>query len=109
MVGKEIDAALVEQVAEKGIAFLPYVENIELRARLRSDIRSLHCRLWDEANYNAILPSVVAEVWHSYLEKTIENAVMQEKNRRLELQIEVNKLKEKNVDDIFLYSEEKDL
>ncbi|MDI6790224.1 MAG: toll/interleukin-1 receptor domain-containing protein [Thermodesulfobacteriota bacterium] len=108
MVGKEIDAALVEQFSEKGIAFLPYVENEKLRARLRSDIRSLHCRLWNDANYSEILPSVVAEIWHSYLEKSIQTAVMYERNKRLELQLEMTQLKDKNINNIFLPSEEMD-
>ena len=108
MVSKEIDAALVEQVSDKGIAFLPYVENERLRARLRSDIRSLHCRLWNDANYSEVLPSVVAEIWHSYLEKTVETAVMHERNRRLELQLEISRLKETNLNDIFLPSEDTD-
>lgn len=108
MVGKEIDAALIEQLSEKGITFLPYVEDEELRAKLRSDIRSLHCRLWNETNYLEVIPSVVAEIWHSYLEKIVQLATLQEKNKRLELEIELTRLKEHNLSHIFSPSEDAD-
>ncbi len=108
MVGKEIDAALIEQLSEKGITLLPYVEDEELRAKLRSDIRSLHCRVWNETNYLEILPSVVAEIWHSCLERIVQLAILQEKNRRLELENELTKYKEKIFGHIFSPSEDAD-
>jgi hypothetical protein len=108
MVGKEVDAALVEQLSEKGIAFLPYVENEELRAKLRSDIRSLQCRVWNDTNYSKMLPSVVAEIWHTHLERVVQIATLQERSLRLELELEVTRLKEKNINDIFLPAEDTD-
>ena len=108
MVGKEVDAALVEHLSEKGIAFLPYVENEELRAKLRSDIRSLQCRVWNHTNYSEILPTVVAEIWHTHLERVVQIATLQERNFRLELELEVSRLKEKNINDIFLPAEDTD-
>jgi len=108
MVGREIDAALVEQLSQKGISFLPYVNNEGLRARLRADIRALHCRLWNEANYSDVLPAVVAEIWHCYLERMIQVAVLQEKAQRLELELELSRQREKNVARVFSLSEDAD-
>src|ERR1044072_8093690 len=70
MVAKEIDAALIEQLADRGISFLPYVNSAELRNKIRGDIRSLQCREWNSQNYNEILPGVIAEIWRSFLERT---------------------------------------
>lgn len=108
MVEKEIDAALIEQLSEKGIAFLPYVSKAALRENLRTDIRSLQCKEWNNDNYHEILPSVVAEIWHSYMERTINIAVTQEKNRRLELELELRKQKEIYGSLPFLPSEQTD-
>lgn len=108
IVGKEVDAALIEQLAGSGIAFLPYVNKAELRDKLRLDIRALKCREWNQGNYHLILPSIVAEIWHSYLERRLTTAVLQEKNKRLELEIELKKLEEKYQANIFSSSEEKD-
>jgi hypothetical protein len=108
MFGKEIDAALITQLSDEGIAFLPYVLKEELRGRLRSDIQSLHIRVWNNENYQFILPSVVAEIWRSYLERSVRFAVLQEKNKRLELELEVTRFKEKDKSQIFLPSEDAD-
>lgn len=108
MVEKEMDATLIEQLSEKGIAFLPYVSKAVLRERLRPDIRSLHCKEWNDDNYHEVLPSVVAEIWHSYMERTINIAVTQEKSRRLELELELRKQKEIHESSPFSPSEEID-
>lgn len=76
MVSKEIDAAFIEQLSNSGITILPYIDNAQLRSKLRPDIRSLQCREWNNANYSEFLPSVIAEIWQSYVEK-ITNIVMQ--------------------------------
>jgi len=94
MVEKEIDATLIEQLSDKGIAFLPYVNKAEIRDSLRADIRTLQCLEWNISNYHEILPTVVAEIWHSYLERIINIAVSLEKNKRLELELEVKKQKD---------------
>lgn len=108
MVEKEIDATLIEQLSEKGIAFLPYVSKAALKESLRVDIRSLQCKEWNDDNYHEILPSVVAEIWHSYMERTINIAVTQEKNRRLELELELREQKELRESTPFSPSEEID-
>lgn len=108
MVKKEIDASLIEQLSENGVSFIPYVNNAKLRDKLRSDIRTLQCLEWNTNNYNEILPSVVAEIWHSYMERMINFAVTQEKNRRLELEIELRKQKDIFESTPFSSSEETD-
>lgn len=108
MVAKEIDAALIEELSENGISFLPYVNNAALRNKLRVDIRSLQCREWNEQNYNELLPKIVAEIWRSYMERIIKTATLQEKNRRLELELKLKELEEKNQNTIFTISEDKD-
>lgn len=108
MVEKEIDSSLISQLSDSGITFLPYVKKAELRSKLRLDMQSLHCREWNADNYHDILPSVVAEIWHSYLERTIKIAVAQEKNKRLELELELNRQKENSEGSPFTLSEETD-
>ena len=108
MVKKEIDASLIEQLSENGVSFIPYVNNDKLRDKLRSDIRTLQCLEWNTDNYNEILPSVVAEIWHCYMERMINFAITHEKNRRLELEIELRKQKDLFEHTPFSSSEETD-
>ncbi len=108
MVEKELDAAFVQQLSDGGVALLPYINRDELRGRLRSDIQSLQCRTWNEDNYDSILPTVVAEIWRSYLERTIDRAVLQEKSRRLEQELENNRLKERYESSVFSAREEQE-
>lgn len=95
VVAKEMDASFVEQLGENDISVLPYVSNAELRGRLRPDVRTLQCREWNNQNYYEVLPSVVAEIWRSYLERTINKAVLIEKNKRLEYQLELHSIKDR--------------
>jgi hypothetical protein len=83
MVQKELDAAVVHQLSAGGVTLVPYVSEANIRGQLRSDIQTLQCREWNEANYDAMLPTVVAEIWRSYLERTVEAAVLQEKSKGL--------------------------
>lgn len=108
MVAKEMDAALVEQLGERGIALLPYVSSGELRDRLRSDIKPLHCREWNDLNYSDVLPTVVAEIWRSYVERMIGTATLLERNRRLELELEVKSLQEHFTNAAFTPQEERE-
>jgi hypothetical protein len=105
MVEKEIDAAIIEQLAEKGISLLPYVNNASLRSKIRGDVRALQCREWNPDNYSDVLASVVAEIWRSYMERTVKTATLQETNKRLELELKLRQLQEKTGDSIFTESE----
>lgn len=107
-VEKEIDAALINQLQGSGISFIPYVGSAGLRNNLRLDLRSLHCREWNETNYYTILPSVVAEIWHSYLDRVVSTAVLQERNRRLELELELSRIKQARQESAFSTPEDKD-
>lgn len=93
MVKKEIDSALIENMAENGIAFLPYVDDGNIRNRLRSDIRALQCLEWKEDNYFQLLPKVVSEIWMSYCERVTHIVGLNEKNKRLELENELRSYK----------------
>jgi len=108
MVKKEIDAALIEQIADSEIAFLPYVSNALLRKNLRSDLRSLQCAEWNNKNYYQVLPIVVSEIWHSYLERKINTATLNEKNKRLELEVRLMEIQEKYQSSTFTPSENVD-
>jgi hypothetical protein len=108
MVSKEIDAALVEQLANSCISFLPYVSESKLRSSLRSDIRSLHCREWNADNYSNLLPSVVAEIWRGYLEKTVKAATIEEENQRLRLELELRIVRDQYESSVFTNSENSD-
>jgi hypothetical protein len=108
MVAKEVDAAQIRQLKDSGVTFLPYVNNSEIRDELRLDIQRLQCRVWNDENYNEILPSVVAEIWCSYMERNIGNAVLHERNRRLELEIQLQELKAQSNASGFTSQEEKE-
>jgi hypothetical protein len=108
MIERQMDATFVEQLSEGGIIFLPYVSKSELKDRLRADIRALQCREWNEANYDLVLPTVAAEIWRSYTERTVGAAVLQERSRRLELELEVRKTHERYESTVFTASEEKE-
>ncbi len=66
MVEKEIDAGLIQQLEDGGMAFLPYVKNPGLRKELRKDIQSLQVPVWNEENYEELLPEVISEIWRAY-------------------------------------------
>ncbi|HJU56274.1 MAG TPA: toll/interleukin-1 receptor domain-containing protein [Pyrinomonadaceae bacterium] len=108
MVAKEMDAALIEQLADSGISFLPYVGSSKLRIKLRADIRALHCREWNDENYLTILPTVVSEIWRGYTERVVNSAILQEENRRLKLELELKKIHEQYEASTFTPSEEKE-
>ena len=108
MVQKELDAAVVQQLSEGGVTLLPYVSEADIRKQLRSDIQTLQCREWNDRNYESILPTVVAEIWRSYVERTIETAVLQEKNRRLEQELDNKRLKEQYESSVFSAREEQE-
>jgi len=105
MVKKEIDASLIQQLDNNKISFLPYLSEDKYRDQLRLDIQALQVPVWSNDNYSEVLPHVVAEIWHSYLERTVEIATSEEKRKRLELELQI----EKNKDgEIFTSAENKD-
>lgn len=106
MVSKEADAALLRQLSDKGVGFLPYVDSDKTRDNLRLDIKALQCRVWNDENYDEILPSVVAEIWRCYMERSIGIAIAQEKNRRLGSELELERLKSGMIASIFTPHEE---
>lgn len=108
MVSKEIDAALIENMNENSISFLPYVAEEGIRQKLRVDIRTLHCRIWNDENYFEMLTSVISEIWHCYLERNIDKAILKEKYEKEKLLNELLQLKEKNQGTPFSNGEEKD-
>lgn len=108
MVAKEVDAAQIRQLKDNGISFLPYVSESNTRGKLRLDIQTLHCRVWNDENYHEIMPSVVAEIWRSYMERSVGIAVLQERNKRLELEIELQNLKAQSNASGFTSQEEKE-
>lgn len=93
MVKKEMDASLIRQLKDKGVAFLPYVIDASVRDKLRTDIQSLQVLVWNDENYAELLPRVVSEIWRSYLERTISTAVQGERIKRLEAELELQKTK----------------
>lgn len=108
MVQKELDAAVLHQLSAAGVNLLPYVSEADLRKQLRSDIQTLQCREWNEDNYESVFPTVVAEIWRSYLERTVEAALLHEKNQRLEQELENKRLKEQYESAVFSAREEEE-
>jgi hypothetical protein len=98
VVKKEIDASIIKKLKESHVAFLPYVSKEILRDQLRLDIQALQTLEWNKQNYAEMLPRVVAEIWHSYLDRVVLSVAKDEKVRRLEAELELEKLKR---DDIF--------
>jgi hypothetical protein len=108
MVKKEIDSGLLRQLKENSVSFLPYVNDAEIRQKLRSDIQALQVLEWNNNNYSSLLPQVVAEVWRSFLERMISNAIKSERVRRLEAELELEKLKRSFHNGVFPESENRD-
>jgi len=97
VVRKEIDVALLQNLSDSNIAFLPYVNKNELRARLRPDIQSLQTKEWNDQNYQTFLPSVVANIWQNYLKKTVSVAILNERYKITQLELEIEKRKNQDV------------
>jgi hypothetical protein len=108
MVTKEIDAALLRKLGDAGISLLTYVEKGEVRGKLRLDLQTLQCQEWNFENYAERLSTVVAEIWRSYMERMINLATLQERNRSLELELELQTLQAKHDATPFTSSEEKE-
>lgn len=108
MVSKEIDSAFVEQLSDNGIAILPYVDDARIRTKLRPDIKSLQCREWNDTNYSALLPSVVAEIWQNYVEKIVSEVVRKEKDEKKSVEEKYKKLITKTNTSPFTKSQKKD-
>ncbi len=101
MVRKEIDASILEKLKESHAAFLPYVSMGILRDQLRLDIQALQTPIWNKENYAEMLPRVIAEIWHSFLDRRVISVASDEKLRRLEAELELERLKNKAMEGIF--------
>ena len=108
MVKKEIDAGIIRKLKDSQIAFLPYVSRAEIRDKLRTDLQTLQVPEWNENNYHSMLPRVVAEIWHSYMDRAIIMATSEEKVKRLEAQSIVDKMEKEAKERIFSEGEDKD-
>jgi len=108
MVTREVDAAQLRLLSDRGVSFLPYVDRSETRESLRLDLKTLHSRVWNDQNFLEILPSVVAEIWRSYTERIVAVAVAQERNRRLEAELELQNLRSSLNDSAFSPQEERE-
>jgi hypothetical protein len=108
VVRKEIDVAILQKLKDNNIAFLPYVSDSEIRQRLRPDLQVLQALEWNENNYQIILPRVVAEIWRSFLERTVKKAVQGEKIARLEAEMQLQSLRLQQEQTIFSVSERSD-
>lgn len=84
VVSKELDAGVVSQLADSSVSLLPYVEEAPLRSEIRMDIQALQVPVWNEENFDSILAQCVAEIWRSFHERRIAQAVADEKLRRME-------------------------
>lgn len=101
MVKKEIDAGVIKKLRDERVAFLPYVSDAKLRESLRADIQALQTHEWNHKNYAEMLPRVVAEIWHSFSDRQVVTASNAEKVRRLEMELELDKLKKSGEQGIF--------
>jgi hypothetical protein len=93
MVKKEIDAGIIHQLGEGGVSFLPYVNDQEIRKQLRHDLQTIQIPVLNDDNYHHLLPKIVAEIWRSFMDRNIGQAVRGEKVRRLEAELELERVK----------------
>jgi hypothetical protein len=101
MVKKEIDAGIIRNLRDNKIAFLPYVSREELRDRLRADLQALQVPEWNDSNYHSMLPRIVAEIWHSYMDRAIITATSQ-------LELALERMKKETKERIFSEGEDLD-
>lgn len=106
MVRKEIDASVLQKLRDNKVGFLPYVSRAELRGRLRADLQSLQVNVWNAGNYAVLLPRVVAEIWRSFFERSVTGAVSEERARRLELELELERTRQGAEGSIFSRTED---
>jgi hypothetical protein len=92
VVSKEIDVGILQKLKDSSIAFLPYVGQASLRSILRPDLQTLQALEWNSANYAELLPRVVAEVWRSFLERTVAAATDKERVARLQAELRLSEM-----------------
>lgn len=108
MVKKEIDVSVLKKLNDKHVGFLPYVSDASLRSQLRHDIQAIQTPEWNDKNYDQLLPRVVAEIWHYYSDRKIRQATLEEHDKRLQLELELENLKKNESGEIFSKSEQAD-
>lgn len=108
MVIKEMDTAILHQLQNSSIAFLPYVDKEIIRQKLRADIQALQIPIWNDSNYAELLPCVVSEIWRSYHERSVLTAIQAEKLKRVQAELELEKVKQVASKTIFDGAEESD-
>jgi hypothetical protein len=108
VVKKEIDAGILQTLKDNRIAFLPYVCRSELRYELRADLQTLQTPEWNADNYSVILPRVVAEIWRSFLGRTVVNATQKERIARVEAELRLSELEKKQTGSVFSQGEMRD-
>jgi hypothetical protein len=107
VVAKEIDTGILQKLSDSNVAFLPYVNNAKIRALLRPDIQAIQSPVWNAENYYTLLPVVVSEIWRSYLERTVSSAMKDERLKRVEAELELEKYKSEP-DEVFTKAENKE-
>lgn len=108
MVKKEIDASMIQKLKDKHVGILLYVSSTSVRDKLRPDLQALHGPVWSTDNYQELLPRVVAEIWRYFMRRTVNMAINDEKNRRLEAELQLKEMAERQGDSVFSSAEEKD-
>jgi len=108
MVQREMDAGFIQKLKDQQVALLPYVSDAAYRERLRLDVQSLQTPEWNTSNYHSIFPRIVAEIWRAYLERVIPVTIAEERARRLEAELTVEKLRRDESAGVFRPAEDKD-
>lgn len=108
MVKKEMDAAILQQLKDKRVAFLPYVNHTATRQQLRSDIQALQVPEWSAQNYQGMLPLVVSEIWRGFLERLVTSATQGEQVRRLQAELDLERIQKNSSASVFSPAEDAD-
>ncbi|QSA98514.1 toll/interleukin-1 receptor domain-containing protein [Methylococcus sp. EFPC2] len=108
VVKKEIDVGILRKLQNNYVAFLPYVSESFLRTELRYDLQVLQMPEWSEANYCEILPRVVAEIWRSFLQRTVTDAIQKERVARLEAELRLKDIEKELAESVCQQGEARD-
>lgn len=106
MVKKEIDARLIERLANDRVTLLMYVSDPQLRGELRLDLQALQIPVLNEENYSEVLPRIASEIWRSFTDVAVAQAVQNEKVRRLELELKIKDMESMSSASIFSDAEQ---
>jgi hypothetical protein len=108
MVKKELRPDMLKMLEEHHISLLTYVQEEKLRNKVPQHMKVFPLKVWSNTNYQDVIANFVARVWHSFQKRAIISAVNGEKLRRMELELELERLSKPKEEAIFSDKEKAD-